>query len=125
MDYYTLKRRDPKMMVYDTEFGATYGSYRPAEEDTTYWRIAQYLCPFYSMPPTGILGVRMAVIAIVPVDDAHSMRWQISGPAGAMSRQFGKHRPGVRASPRRGVPAGPGRLAGQVAPRPRTRQTTT
>jgi phenylpropionate dioxygenase-like ring-hydroxylating dioxygenase large terminal subunit len=99
MDYYTLKRRDPKMMVYDTEWGATYGSYRPAEEDTTYWRIAQYLAPFYSMPPTGILGVRMAVIAIVPVDDAHSMRWQISGPAGAMSRQFGKIGPAYARHP--------------------------
>ena len=91
MDYYTLKIRDPKMMVVDTEFGYTYGNYRPAEEDTTYWRIAQYLYPFYSMPPTGILGERMAVIAIVPVDDAHSMRWQMGGPPGqgAMARRFG------------------------------------
>jgi phthalate 4,5-dioxygenase len=81
MDYYALKRRDPRMMVVDTEFGATYGSYRPAEEDTTYWRIAQYLFPFYAMPPTGVLGTRKGVIAIVPVDDTHSMRWQISGPS--------------------------------------------
>jgi phthalate 4,5-dioxygenase len=92
MDYYTLKVRNPKMSVVDTEFGYTYGSYRPAEEDTTYWRIAQYLYPFYSMPPTGILGQRMAVIAIVPVDDTHSMRWQIGGPPGqsAGPRKFGK-----------------------------------
>jgi phthalate 4,5-dioxygenase oxygenase subunit len=86
MDYYALKRRDPKMMVVDTPWGATYGSYRPAEEDTTYWRVAQYLFPFYAMPPVGILGQRVAVLAIVPVDDTHMMRWQISVPSGwAMS----------------------------------------
>ena len=92
MDYYTLKVRNPKMTVVDTEFGYTYGSYRPAEEDSTYWRIAQYLYPFYSMPPTGILGQRIAVIAIVPVDDTHSMRWQMGGPQGqgAGPRKFGK-----------------------------------
>jgi phthalate 4,5-dioxygenase len=92
MDYYTLKVRNPYMKVVDTEFGYTYGSYRRAEEDTTYWRVAQYLYPFYSMPPTGILGERIAVIAIVPVDDTHSMRWQMGGPPGqgAGPRQFGK-----------------------------------
>jgi len=86
MDYYALERRDPKMMVVDTDWGATYGSYRPAEDDSTYWRIAQYLYPFYAMPPVGILGQRVAVLAIVPVDDTHMMRWQISVPSGwAMS----------------------------------------
>ena len=80
MDYYTLKRRDPKMMVVDRPWGATYGSYRPAEDDTTYWRVAQYLFPFYAMPPVGVLGARRAVLAIVPVDDTHMMRWQISIP---------------------------------------------
>ena len=67
------------MTVVDTEFGTTYGAYRPAEDDTFYWRIAHFLFPFYTMMPTGILGVRMQVIAIVPVDDEHTMRWQIGG----------------------------------------------
>jgi phenylpropionate dioxygenase-like ring-hydroxylating dioxygenase large terminal subunit len=80
MDYYTMARKDPKMMVVERPWGATYGSYRPAEEDTTYWRVAQYLYPFYSMPPVGTLGNRKAILAIVPVDDTHMMRWQISIP---------------------------------------------
>src|SRR5215216_2174465 len=54
MDYYTLARRDPQMAVQDTEWGAVYGNYRPAEEETTYWRMGQYLMPFYAMPPTGV-----------------------------------------------------------------------
>ena len=80
MDYYTMARKDPKMMVVERSWGATYGSYRPAEDDTTYWRVAQYLYPFYSMPPVGTLGNRKAILAIVPVDDTHMMRWQISIP---------------------------------------------
>ena len=32
------------------------------------------------MPPVGILGKRVGVLAIVPVDDTHMMRWQISVP---------------------------------------------
>jgi phthalate 4,5-dioxygenase len=96
MDYYALKRRDPKMIVVNTPFGATYGSYRPAEEETTYWRIAQYLYPFYAMPPVGVLGARVAVLAIVPVDDTHMMRWQISIPnrwasAGAIRPAYELH----------------------------------
>jgi phthalate 4,5-dioxygenase oxygenase subunit len=104
MDYYTLARRDPKMAVVDTEWGAAYGSNRPAEDDTTYWRIGQYLMPFYAMPPTGILGIRMQVIAIVPVDDEHSMRWQIGGPQGqgAGPRRFGKIGPAYAPHPQAG-----------------------
>jgi phenylpropionate dioxygenase-like ring-hydroxylating dioxygenase large terminal subunit len=96
MDYYALKRRDPKMMVVDRPWGATYGSYRPAEDNTTYWRVAQYLYPFYAMPPVGVLGARVAVLAIVPVDDTHMMRWQISVPnrwasAGAIRPAYELH----------------------------------
>ncbi len=96
MDYYSLKRRDPKMMVVERPWGATYGSYRPAEEDTTYWRVAQYCYPFYAMPPVGILGARVAILAIVPVDDTHMMRWQISVPnrwasAGAIRPAYELH----------------------------------
>ena len=32
------------------------------------------------MPPVGTLGNRKAILAIVPVDDTHMMRWQISIP---------------------------------------------
>ena len=96
MDYYTMARKDPKMMVVERPWGATYGSYRPAEEDTTYWRVAQYLYPFYSMPPVGTLGNRKAILAIVPVDDTHMMRWQIGIPnrwaqAGAIRPAYETH----------------------------------
>ena len=75
--YYVLKTRWARFITADTEFGCTYGCYRPAEEDTTYWRIAQFLFPFYAMIPTVPLGSRKMVIAVVPIDDEHCMRWTL------------------------------------------------
>jgi phthalate 4,5-dioxygenase oxygenase subunit len=76
--YYGNANKWGRMVVTDTEFGATYGLHRPAEEDTTYWRIAHYLFPFYAMVPTGYLGEKMEVIAVVPLDDEHCIRWTMS-----------------------------------------------
>src|SRR5881397_330930 len=42
-DYYNVTDRAPKYEVVDTEFGTSYGAYRPAESDTYYWRIAHFL----------------------------------------------------------------------------------
>ena len=64
----------------DTEFGTSYGAYRPAEADSYYWRIAHFLFPFYTMIPTGILGVQVLVRAWVPIDDDHMMFWSIAAP---------------------------------------------
>jgi phenylpropionate dioxygenase-like ring-hydroxylating dioxygenase large terminal subunit len=75
LEYYVLKTRWARFITADTEFGCTYGCYRPAEEDTTYWRIAQFLFPFWAMIPTVPLGTRKMVIGVVPVDDQHCMRW--------------------------------------------------
>jgi phthalate 4,5-dioxygenase oxygenase subunit len=79
-DYYGVKDRAPKYDVRETEFGTTYGAYRPAEADTYYWRIANFLFPFYTMIPTGTLGIAVHVRAWVPVDDEHVMFWNISMP---------------------------------------------
>ncbi len=79
-EYYLVADRAPKYEVVDTEFGTSYGCYRPAEADTYYWRIAHFLFPFYTMIPTGILGMQVLVRAWVPVDDEHIMFWSISVP---------------------------------------------
>src|SRR5688572_18187207 len=47
-DYYAIKVRNANMTVIETEVGTTYGAYRPAEDGTDYWRIANYLLPFYT-----------------------------------------------------------------------------
>ena len=80
-DYYTVRDRSPLGYdVVDTDYGTSYGAWRPAEEDTTYWRIAHFLLPFYTMIPTSVLGWQILVRAWVPIDDEHTMFWNICGP---------------------------------------------
>ena len=74
-----------------------YRTYRPAEEETYYWRIAQFLFPFYTLIPTGRLGVQILVRAWVPVDDYHTMFWSISAPNT-------RPEPGLRRSSKNGQP---------------------
>ena len=87
-NYYTVKDRAPRYSVMDTEYGTSYGTYRPAEADTYYWRVAHFLFPFYTMIPTGVLGLQVLVRVWVPIDDEHTMFWNIgstrpgAGPAG-------------------------------------------
>jgi phthalate 4,5-dioxygenase oxygenase subunit len=85
-DYYLVADRAPRYEVVETEFGTSYGAYRPAAADTYYWRFAHFLFPFYTMIPTGILGMQILVRAWVPVDDEHIMFWSLSVPR---SRQGG------------------------------------
>ena len=80
-DYYTVKDRAPLGYdVIDTDYGTSYGAWRPAEEDTIYWRVAHFLLPFYTMIPTSVLGWQILVRAWVPIDDEHTMFWNICGP---------------------------------------------
>jgi phthalate 4,5-dioxygenase len=74
-DYYTVKDRAPRYLTVDTDFGTSYGAYRPAEEDTYYWRMAHFLFPCFTMIPPGALGRQVLVRAWVPVDDEHLMFW--------------------------------------------------
>jgi phthalate 4,5-dioxygenase len=79
-DYYTVADRAPQYAVVDTDFGTSYGAYRPAEADTYYWRVAHFLFPFFTMIPTGVLGTQVLVRAWVPIDDDHVMFWSIAAP---------------------------------------------
>ena len=70
-DYYQLRERSPKFSVIDTDIGTSYGAYRPAEDDTYYWRVAHMMFPFYAVIPAGWLGM------YVPMDDENTMHWEI------------------------------------------------
>jgi phenylpropionate dioxygenase-like ring-hydroxylating dioxygenase large terminal subunit len=80
-DYYMVTDRAPRYEIIESEVGTTYGAYRPAEEDTTYWRIAHYMFPFYALIPTGDLGKIIRAQAWVPLDDHNTMYWgwQVAG----------------------------------------------
>jgi len=76
--YYTARSRAARYSVHDTDFGTSYGAYREGEADSYYWRIAHYLFPFYTMTPTGVLGIQQLVRIWVPLDDEHTMFWRVS-----------------------------------------------
>ncbi|MBX5466974.1 MAG: Rieske 2Fe-2S domain-containing protein [Firmicutes bacterium] len=70
---YAVENRAPRYAVVDTEYGAMYGAYRPAKPGYLYWRIAQFLFPFYTQPPEKVLGRRAGTRAWVPMDDTHTL----------------------------------------------------
>jgi hypothetical protein len=90
-NYYGLKQRAARFVTLETEYGVSYGAYRDAEADSQYWRIAHFLFPFYSMVPTGVLGVQKIARAWVPMDDEHTIFFHMSDP---LSRGEGP-RPGA------------------------------
>jgi nitrite reductase/ring-hydroxylating ferredoxin subunit len=75
--WYSAKNRSAKFSAIDTNFGTSYGAYRPAEEDSYYWRIAHMLFPFYAMPPLGPLGKNATIGMYVPMDDDNTLQWEI------------------------------------------------
>jgi hypothetical protein len=87
---YALADRAPRYEVVDTGFGVMYGAYRPADADTTYWRIANFLFPFYAMVPTGVLGLEVRVRAWVPMDDEHTLAFLITHKGAPPARQAGR-----------------------------------
>ena len=81
--YYSLKDKSPRYVVLETDFGTSYGAFRPAEPGYTYWRIAHFMFPCFSMIPTGVLGKQVLARAWVPLDDENCMLWSMAGRAGS------------------------------------------
>ena len=95
-DYYRRANLDPGFVVTDTEFGTLYGAQVPAEADTTYWRLACFLFPFYTMIPSGILGAQIMVRAWVPIDDENTMVWTMNVRTAANARAAAQFRSPMR-----------------------------
>ncbi|MBO0685943.1 MAG: (2Fe-2S)-binding protein, partial [Candidatus Dormibacteraeota bacterium] len=97
--YYALRDRAPRYAVLDTDYGAMYGAFRPAGPGRQYWRIAQFLFPFWTMTPPGLLGDRVLGKAWVPMDDHHmmlfSMTAQSNAERSAAQRRTGAQGPGL------------------------------
>jgi phthalate 4,5-dioxygenase oxygenase subunit len=76
--YYHFKNRSgPHFTAKDTDFGTAYGCYRPAEEDTYYWRIGYALFPFFAMQAQSPMVSEIKMNAYVPMDDEHTLQWEI------------------------------------------------
>jgi hypothetical protein len=73
MRRWSLEQRAARYKVVDTDFGTMYGAHRPAGSGRTYWRVGQYLFPFYVHGPIGLMGGMRITRAWVPMDDHHVM----------------------------------------------------
>jgi phenylpropionate dioxygenase-like ring-hydroxylating dioxygenase large terminal subunit len=75
---YQLRQRSAHFEVIDTEGGASYAARRPAYDGTVYWRVAQWIFPSFSMAPPGVLGLGKRNACEVPLDDHHTLTYQMS-----------------------------------------------
>ena len=66
----------PQLTVKETDYGLTYGSRRGPEEGSYYWRVTQFILPFYSLIPNP--GDREGGRCWVPMDDEHISVFQYS-----------------------------------------------
>jgi phenylpropionate dioxygenase-like ring-hydroxylating dioxygenase large terminal subunit len=77
IDYYrNLARMDrqPRLDVRDTDVGVMYAARRDADEGKFYWRVTQFLLPFFTSVPG--FGGKNRDKVWVPLDDAHTMVWE-------------------------------------------------
>jgi phthalate 4,5-dioxygenase oxygenase subunit len=72
---YIVGTRSTTFIVKDTDFGCSYGAYRPGESDTNYFRTMHWLFPWVTMTPVIKLGNSANCVITVPLDDTHTMSW--------------------------------------------------
>jgi phthalate 4,5-dioxygenase len=90
---YTILNRTPDYHVADAPWGTTYAAFRPADAGQTYWRVANFLFPFWTQTPAGAFPTHLGARAWVPMDDEHTMflhlHWKASSPSVPMVRRDG------------------------------------
>ncbi|HEV7665399.1 MAG TPA: Rieske 2Fe-2S domain-containing protein [Chloroflexota bacterium] len=82
---YQLRDRTMHFEVIDTDGGAAYGARRQATPGQTYWRVAQWCMPFYSFTPPGVLGTKVGGNCRVPMDDTHTLAFNMASRTNAAS----------------------------------------
>jgi phenylpropionate dioxygenase-like ring-hydroxylating dioxygenase large terminal subunit len=75
--YHYRERANARFIARDTDFGTAYGAWRPAEADSYYWRIGYAFFPFYAMQAAGEMGPDVKMNAYVPMDDEHTLQWEV------------------------------------------------
>ncbi|HUH86215.1 MAG TPA: Rieske 2Fe-2S domain-containing protein [Stellaceae bacterium] len=90
---YTIMNRAPDYHVDDAPWGTTYAAFRPADPGQIYWRVANFLFPFWTQTPAGAFPTHVGARAWVPMDDEHTMfvhlHWKAASPSLPMARADG------------------------------------
>ena len=74
-----LSNRAPRYEVAAAAWGTMYGGWRPHDDGLTSWRVAHCMFPFWTQTPNIRFATRAIARAWVPMDDEHSMLFDISG----------------------------------------------
>lgn len=75
---YKTQDKHPRFEVIDTDYGVVIGARRDAGPDSYYWRITQFLMPFFQMIPPYGESPTIGGHAWVPIDDYNTMSWSIT-----------------------------------------------
>jgi len=76
----------PRLMVMENEIGFAYGGRRASRDNQYYWRVTQFMLPMYTLIPGP--GWPRACVGVVPIDDQHCLRFQVSyNPEEAIERE--------------------------------------
>jgi len=70
---YNALNRAPEYHTAETDWGTMYGAWREAADDQTYWRVAHFMFPFWTITPESAFTHQVAHRAWVPMDDEHVM----------------------------------------------------
>jgi phenylpropionate dioxygenase-like ring-hydroxylating dioxygenase large terminal subunit len=69
----TIINRAPEYHMAETPWGTQYAGYREVGPGRTYYRVGNFLFPFWSQAPNGEFGSHMHARGWVPLDDEHTM----------------------------------------------------
>jgi hypothetical protein len=73
IDRFQVLERAPNYHARETDWGAMYAAYRPADADQFYYRFAHFVMPFWTLFPIGPFSNNIIGQAWVPMDDTHTM----------------------------------------------------
>ncbi|RDJ19911.1 (2Fe-2S)-binding protein [Bosea caraganae] len=78
MHRWGLLDRAPMYKVKDTDWGTMYAAYRPADAGQLYYRFAHFMFPCFAMPPDGNIEDMIQTTLNVPMDDEHTMVYNLA-----------------------------------------------
>jgi phthalate 4,5-dioxygenase len=97
---YAVIRKAPHILVEETPSGAMYTAARPADPGLTFHRFAHFILPFWVTYPHTAMEQNVSANAWVPIDDEHTMIFNIGkksvgGVGQGLRRKDGSREPGL------------------------------
>ncbi|MFL9944180.1 Rieske 2Fe-2S domain-containing protein [Paraburkholderia graminis] len=97
---FAAENRAPEFASSEMPWGTSYGAHRAADDNQRYWRVANFLFPFWTQSPQGDFNDHIDARAFVPMDDEHTMMfhfsWRGKSRPLVVEDKEGKPLPGLR-----------------------------